>query len=171
MKDKGLPVNLILNNARISSSLSFTSSLLIFIAIFRSQIKLKRIYNRIMLGVSIMDIVSSLAMSFTTLPMPASYDESMLPGASGTIATCNTQGFAMTAGYMGSMLYTTGLSLYYLCRIRFHMSDDVFKERIESKIHVLCILIPLNLCVSATFCQSDVHLLVGKRFYLLLNNF
>lgn len=151
-----LPVILLLTNTRISCSLSLFSSLLILVAIFRSQLKLTRIYNRIMLGVSAMDTITSLAVLFTTLPMPNMDDiPQQIPGASGTVTTCNIQGFASNFGYTGSFLYVAGLSLYYLCRIRLHMSDDSFQRKIEVKVHIICTLIPLTLCVStATFVAS-----------------
>ncbi len=142
--------NLVLNNARISATISTISSLFIMIAIQRSQLKLKRIYNRIMLGVSTMDIISSIAIAFTTLPIPASYTEfsTILPGASGNIVTCNIQGFVVTVGYIGSMLYFVFLTFYYLCRIQFHMSEEKFQKRFELILHFLCISGPLVVSVS-----------------------
>ena len=143
-----LPTSILFFNARVSSSLSILSSILIIVAIHRSQLRLTRIYNRIMLGISTMDIISSIPITFTTLPMPAADTVTTLPGAAGNIVTCNLQGYFSNFGYMGSMLYSVGLTLYYLCTIHYRMSDDKFQRVYEKLIHVLCVLVPcsINVC-------------------------
>lgn len=147
---ENIPIKVIFTNARISSSLSIVSSLLIVIAIFRSQLKFTRIYNRIMLGISTMDIISSIPIPFTTLPIPIEDTTSKLPGAAGNIFTCNIQGFVANFGYMGSLLYSGGLTLYYFCRIQCKTSDYDFRKVREKVIHVVCVLIPCGLNVSCT---------------------
>jgi len=55
---------------RITAGTSAVSSFLILYLLLRSKTKLSTIYNRIMFGMSMADVLGSLAMSLTTLPMP-----------------------------------------------------------------------------------------------------
>ena len=55
---------------RFTGGLSAFLSLLIIHVIFRSQKRLDTIYHRIMVGLSIANVVGSLAIALTSLPMP-----------------------------------------------------------------------------------------------------
>ena len=136
-------------NTTVSGSISLLSSMLIIIAIFKSQLKLTNMYHRIMLAMSTMDVIGSLAMALTTHLAPSTEEFYDLPHASGTEATCMLQGFGFTFGYMTAFLYVSGLGYYYLCRIHFRMSDGDCREKgVELKIHLVCILVPLLVTVS-----------------------
>uniref|UniRef100_A0A7S3VEY2 G-protein coupled receptors family 1 profile domain-containing protein n=1 Tax=Chaetoceros debilis TaxID=122233 RepID=A0A7S3VEY2_9STRA len=94
--------------SRLNTSLSILASATIIFLIYRSQAKLSIIYHRIVLCMSIADILASLAMGLTTLPMPKEmpfevelgYD---WPGPRyGNTWTCNAQGFIWVfAGTIG----------------------------------------------------------------------
>lgn len=146
-------------NAALSGSVSLFCSSLIIIAIWRSQLKLRNSYNRIMFGMSTMDVIASLAMALTTLATPATDEVYNLPLASGTNITCSLQGLGFSSGLMGSFLYICVLSYYYRCRIRLQMSEESFK-RIERKIHVGCILLAATYGVSPCFAFSMYALII-----------
>jgi hypothetical protein len=55
---------------RMTGFLSAISSMLIMYVIVRSSRGLSTIYHRIMFGMSVFDIFTSVAMGLTTLPMP-----------------------------------------------------------------------------------------------------
>lgn len=85
--------------------------------------------------VSVFDLFLSLSISFSPLPQPASTG---LPGAHGNVASCTTQGFFLQLG-IGSLAYSTMLILYYLLLIRWGVSEDVIKTRIEPLMHLAAI--------------------------------
>ncbi len=139
-------------NVTIASSISIISSSLIIIAIFRSPRRWGTIYHRIMLGMSSMDILTSLAMVFKTLPVPKTEDIYNLEMASGTQGTCNAQGFTLFMGLTGSLCYVCGLTLYYFCRIQLRMRDgNIMRKGIEICIHSLSIVFSVSVAVSFPF--------------------
>lgn len=71
------------------------------------------VYHRIMFGMSFFDIVQSLAMAFTTLPMPTYmiYDQFE--------DSRKAQGFMFLIGSMTATTYNAMLCLYYLCALRY----------------------------------------------------
>mmetsp|Transcript_4846 Transcript_4846/g.7159 ORF Transcript_4846/g.7159 Transcript_4846/m.7159 type:complete len:508 (-) Transcript_4846:147-1670(-) len=128
----------------IGGVISAIFSVITVVIIFRSRLKLASIYHRIMLMMSLMDIMNDLAISLTTLPMPRDRIYPY-PGISiGTAVTCDIQGFAHVAGTGGSFFYSCGLSLFYLCLIQFRMSDRNIKRFIEPLIHLFGFVLPLT---------------------------
>ncbi len=132
--------------AACSSSISAISSLMIIIIIFRSQLKLSSMYNRIIFGMSSLDIIGSVAMAFHTIPMPREQVYSFQ--GSGTVVSCEVQAFLVLVGSMGCLCYNSGLSLFHICLIQFRTSERVMRKRIEPFIHVFSFLIPLSIAVS-----------------------
>lgn len=109
---------------RITGSLSVVSSGTIIFLIFRSDAKLTTIYHRIMFCMSICDILGSIAMALTTIPMPKEMPlEQELgfewPGGSryGSTLSCNLQGFSFTFGTL-TMFGFNGMLC--LCKFIFH---------------------------------------------------
>ena len=84
---------------RITGSMSVISSSLIITIILRSTRKLSTVYHRIMFGMSCADILGSIAMSLTTLPMPSEDVPSTWAGTRlGNVYTCTAQGFLFILG-------------------------------------------------------------------------
>ena len=77
----------------VSSMVAWIASIAIIWIIFRSHEKLSTTLHRLLLGLCIADILSSLVQSFSTLPSPDTYDEDGIWNAKGSNAQCNTQGF------------------------------------------------------------------------------
>jgi len=72
-------------------------------------------YHRLMVGLSVCDLLMSIGLFTSTWPMPA--DTMLVWGASGTTETCELVGFLEQAG-LAAVLYNASLSTYYLLRIR-----------------------------------------------------
>eukprot|EP00554_Chaetoceros_debilis_P004073 CAMPEP_0194086800 /NCGR_PEP_ID=MMETSP0149-20130528/22483_1 /TAXON_ID=122233 /ORGANISM="Chaetoceros debilis, Strain MM31A-1" /LENGTH=557 /DNA_ID=CAMNT_0038769981 /DNA_START=40 /DNA_END=1710 /DNA_ORIENTATION=+ len=134
---------------RITGILSALSSALIISIILRSDSKLKNSYHRIMFVMSFWDIISSSAMSLTTILLPADV-QSVYPFESksyGTTATCEAQGFAYLVGSQFVIFSSILLHVYYACILRYKVSKAFFARFIEPAFFIfsvpLCLLSPV----------------------------
>jgi len=115
-----------------TASLSATASLLIIFIIFRSKTKMKSVYHRIMFGMSFFDILQSVAMAITTVPMPKDMIYQQFEGLIvGTDVSCRAQGFMFIFGSMASTTYNAVLCWYYLCVLHFQLQDETIRRHIE----------------------------------------
>jgi len=94
-------------------------------------------YHRLMIGISVFDILFSAGLLFGPLPIPA--DNRGIPYARGTIATCTAQGFFIMLG-LASFAYNAMLLIYYVLVIRYIVRDEVMTTRIEPFMHAVAIL-------------------------------
>jgi hypothetical protein len=121
-----------------TASLSAIASLLIIFIIFRSKTKLTSVYHRIMFGMSFYDILQSVAMAITTVPMPKDMIYQQFEGLIvGTDVSCRAQGFLFIFGSMTSTTYNGVLCWYYLFVLHFQLQDEKIKRYIEPFFHVL----------------------------------
>jgi len=144
---------------RVTGSISAIGSSLIITLIFRSDKKLSTIYHRIMFFMSCGDILSSVAMAMTTLPMPATrvcgsegwnfIDSIRL----GNIQTCEAQGFFIVFGTFTMYAYNGILCVYYACAIAFQMKENTIKKKVEPFLHLLCLTIALGNSLPPLFLQ------------------
>ena len=112
-----------------TASLSTLASVLIIFIIFRSKTKMGSVYHRVMFGMSVYDIIQSLAMSFTTMPMPTDMIYEQFEGLIiGTQASCRAQGFVFVFGSLSALLYNAMLCWYYLCALHFQMAEDDIRK-------------------------------------------
>ncbi|GFH55121.1 hypothetical protein CTEN210_11597 [Chaetoceros tenuissimus] len=112
----------------ITGLISTCSSALILFIIFKSTKKLKDVYHRILALISVLDIIFSLALATSTLPIPNEDFYSSFKGPRlGNHGTCQTQGFFLIFGYLMTPLLMLFLCYYYVsisCRI----TQDTFKK-------------------------------------------
>ena len=114
-----------------SASISAVSSILVIVFIVRSR-QLSSAYHKIMLFMSFWDVVSSIAVSLATLPMPSDVHEiyPFVGMAIGDTTTCTAQGLVITVGFLYTMWSNCTLSFYYVCTIRYGMTDEYINARI-----------------------------------------
>ncbi len=140
---------------RISGSLSVVSSALIIVLVMRSSTRLTTTYHRIMVGMSITDILSSTAMALTHLPMPrpglsVCVDQYLYQGLRlGNTQTCTAQGFFLSFGVMSTYGYSAALTIYYACAIFFKLNKRTIARRVEPVLHCVVLLAPLALAIPA----------------------
>ena len=133
----------------ITGALSVLGSLFIIVDILRKrQKKLGTTYHRILLGMSLSDVVGSFAVALSTWPIPSlesgTIDGGSIFGASGTQGTCSAQGFFVQVG-MAAPLYNGVLSVYYLLMVRYRWNENSNKMRLlENICHVLVWLLALG---------------------------
>ena len=136
--------------------ISTISSMSIIYIIFISPSRLSSIYHRIMLGLSISDIILNGAISLATLPMPPPGDywtdiNNIQGTRMGNAQTCTAQGFSILFGAYSKECYFIGLCIYYLCAIGFKMTTKKIKKYVEPLIHLLSISISLLLALPPVF--------------------
>jgi hypothetical protein len=128
--------------------LSVIGSFLTLVTISREKQRggILNTYHRLVIGIAVFDLFSSVALSFGTLPMPAVVGEIMNlpPGIMrGNLQTCTAQGFFIFLG-MGSFCYSAMLMVYYVLVIRYSLNDLTISKRIEPFMH----LVPIGFYLS-----------------------
>lgn len=110
------------------------SATLIYTILRKSTLKLSIPSRRVFFGLCIYDCILSIGQMFSSFPVPVGQ---ALWGGMGNIGTCDAQGFIIHLGNVGSALYNCALSVYYVSVIKFSMSDNAFKRKIEPFLHTL----------------------------------
>mmetsp|Transcript_17849 Transcript_17849/g.20337 ORF Transcript_17849/g.20337 Transcript_17849/m.20337 type:complete len:472 (-) Transcript_17849:278-1693(-) len=141
---------------RITGSISATASSLIIYLILRSDKKLSSIYHRIMFGMSSADILGSVAIAFTTIPMPSDFpcedgDLFNTNDGRGSIQTCNIQGFFLIVGINVMYAYNAMLCVYYACAIAFQMREKIIHKRVEPFLHSIPMFFGLVVAIPPLF--------------------
>lgn len=97
-------------------------------------------YSRLLLGMSVCDIVSSISIAIAGFLRPQ--DTSIRAWAFGNDATCTITGFLIQFSWSG-MFYYNMLSLYFLLSTRFGMKNSIIGRRIEPFMHFVAVGYPL----------------------------
>ena len=156
---------------RIMGILSFMGSLYVVIGLTWKRSKriknMKSTFNRLLLILSIFDMISSIAFFFANWPIPASppndgmYDgqvyisqkawDSRYPGSK-TIdskAACSTQGFFIHFGILGSTFATGFIALQTLLMVRYSWTERQMRKA-EKVFFTILAIYPLTTAIVAT---------------------
>ena len=130
-----------------SALLSLMGSLAIIVFILKSHRGLQTVYHRILFGMSFFDVLQSLCMALTTLPMPKDmiypqFNNGLIP-ILGNRMSCDIQGFVMTFSAFCTICLNPILCIYYFCSICRKMRDDRFRKVIEPSLYVTTICFSL----------------------------
>lgn len=139
----------------VTGSVSSIASIIILSIILRSERKLSTTYHRIMFFMSFWDIVASISVALTTLPMPKDVIYPYSGFTAGNRATCTAQGFLI---FFGTALVFGGniaLNIYYLCAIRYKMRDDQCRRILEPAL--LFMVLSLSLIPSIIFLERGLY--------------
>jgi hypothetical protein len=93
-------------------------------------------YHRMLLSISILDVIHSTSSAFSTLLVP-SYTNGTF--AHGTTATCSMQG-ALQQLTPTIVIYMAMLNTYFMLKIRYNIADSVIKSRYEVWFHFIPLL-------------------------------
>ena len=106
-------------------------------------------YDRLMLGLSICDIIASVGWALTPFLLPR--ETSTNPWAIGNDTTCTFLGFITQLGF-SAVLYNMFLSFYYLLTVRYGVKRENFSRNYEQWIHGFVIVYGITTAtVGATF--------------------
>jgi len=112
---------------RVSATLSFLGSSFIVQDILKSQKKHAMTYHQIIIAMSVVDMLSSIAWALSVIPLPS--EELGPSGARGNHATCKAQGFFIEFG-LTSPFFNLALSIYYVLVVKYGWKEDrVSKKR------------------------------------------
>lgn len=103
--------------------------------ILNSKNKLKNAYRRIIFGMCLYDIFSSLPIAlrpFKVIPDDATIDALL---AFGNQTSCNILSFIQIIGVVGTPMYSVSLNIYYLYLIKYNMRERTFRRKIEPYVH------------------------------------
>ncbi|KAL7517032.1 hypothetical protein ACHAWX_001992 [Stephanocyclus meneghinianus] len=89
----------------------------------------KRVFHRVMLGLSISDGIASVVNILSTWPIPKGTPGVYL--ASGTTATCTAQGFFNELGNLAAPLYNVSLCVYFVRKICDGLTEDDIRSKDE----------------------------------------
>jgi len=132
----------------VSAAASLLGSAIIIFLILRSSAGLKTVYNRILFGMSLYDILQSIPIALTTLPMPKDMIYKQFDGiVIGNATSCSIQGFIFVTGAAGAAIYNAILCIYYVCSIRFGMKDEIFRRCLEPFLHLSVVSLSLFLAI------------------------
>ena len=139
---------------RVLASLSMLSSLYIIYGLIGKkkdrEKNLKFWFHRMLLGISCSDVISSFGYFLMDWPFPSEYPVPSFeggpialdplsqefecydllvymifyPGASGNFTTCTIQGFIIQVGIIGSLLFTSWISLGFLLMVKYNWRDQ-----------------------------------------------
>ena len=134
-----------------SSLLSSMGSLAIIVFILKSHRGLRTVYHRILFGMSFFDVLQSLCMALTPLPMPKDilypqFNNGLLP-ILGNRMSCDIQGFVVTFSGFCTICLNLILCIYYFCSICRKMMDDRFRRVIEPSLYVTTICFSLLMAI------------------------
>ena len=131
------------NIASTSGSLSSIFSLLIMYIIIRSEKRLSSSYHRIMFFMSFWDLVTSVSIAFTTMPMPIDNLLEFEKGSVGNTFSCSLQGFLAYVGSCLGILSFCILNIFYLCKLRYKIQEELIRKYVETIGYVVSIVISL----------------------------
>ncbi|CAJ1935211.1 unnamed protein product [Cylindrotheca closterium] len=118
----------------------FGSSVIIFMAYLSRKSKPWTPYNRLLVAMSVYDIITSIALGCATFL--GNRETSNKAWAMGTDSTCSAMGFLNNIAFSGT-LYNASLSYYFLFTARFRMKNDQIARRIEPAMHIFSVGFPL----------------------------
>lgn len=95
------------------------------------------VYQRLLIGTSVIDLFHSFWAALSTLPVPAS---SGAVGAYGTVTTCSIQGFFVQFS-AATPIYFAALTFYFMSKVCYHTTDALLSQRYEIYFHLLPIIV------------------------------
>ena len=142
---------------KVSGTFSLLGSFAVIYDVARDEKKRQTTYHRLMLGVSISDLLSSVAFIMGTWAMP----KGSTSGALGTVGTCDFFGFIGQVGTLSAALYNVVLATYYVLMLKFRWSSTKLKQRAEPWFHAFAILCAISVGITAS-----VKRLFGAAIYV-----
>ena len=121
-----------------TSALSIVGSSVLLTTLFRTKGARRKVHCRLLVFVSIFDLVFSIAYGLGPVPVPK---EVPIPGASGTVETCSAQGFFRQWGGISNN-YLVMLLAYYVLVVRYNWPDGKIAKYVEPFMHCVAWIVP-----------------------------
>lgn len=114
--------------------ISLTASCILIRIIQRSNDRFSTTYHRLLLGMSVADILLSIGYAHFNFTAPSD-NNYFVWNARGNQMTCSAQGFVFLLGFSSSPLYNCSINLYSLAVVRYQKTNDYIRKRIEPFLH------------------------------------
>lgn len=131
---------------KLTGLLSLLGSGWISIEVLSEPKKLQKVYHRLVLAMSLYDVMQSIWFFASTWPIPA--DTPNVYGASGNRGSCIAQGFFIQMG-LAVPIYNTCLAVFYLLVIKYRMSEDRIRTYVEPMFHGTALAMGLGTALSS----------------------
>ena len=145
----------------VVGALSLISSIILICIILRSHIGLSSTFNRLLFGLCVSDVLSSVAHTISSAAGPKDLDY-VVWNARGNAATCDASGFIHLLGMNLGLFYNASLCLNSLAIVRFKKKEKYIREKIEPFLHwipiIYCITGSIILAAMKNFNQSQTCL-------------
>ena len=153
--EQAMAISLVL---RFSAVLSIIGSTVILYRILGDketrEMKLNMTYHRIMVFMSVNDVIASLCFFVGSSAMPRdSLHDEWIWGNIGNSTSCDIQGYMLQASVLSVCTCTTCLSIYFLLFVRYNWTELRLKkiERIMHFIVALCYVTPIAPLLDGSF--------------------
>jgi len=120
---------------KVSSIFSLFGSMWIIIEIATEKNKRRVPYHRLLLAMSVYDVLESIWNFLSTWPIPKG--SPYVVWAYGNTASCTAQGFFLTLS-SAVPLYNAMLSYYYVLVIKYNYTDRRLRSCVEPAMHIFC---------------------------------
>jgi hypothetical protein len=129
-------------SSHVCGSISFIASLSLALHILRTHDGLSTTYHRLVMGLSIADMMSSFAVALSSIMVPKEMNY-LVPNAGGNAASCGAQGFLIMVGYCSGMMYNSCICCYYLSIVKYNKTDEYIRNKLEPWFHGVAVIYPL----------------------------
>lgn len=107
--------------------------------------------NRLLCGLCISDMISSLGLMPSTLPLPnagVKLEENLIWNGRGTTLTCDIFGIITLLGTAAAPLYNCSLCLYSLSIIKYNLAEKDIQKKLEVWFHAVPILFSVGAVIT-----------------------
>ena len=150
----------------VSASISMIGSTAIIWHILRSHKGLSSTYHRLVFGLCVGDLMSSLAFAVNTKAVPKEL-QYIMPSARGNVGTCTAQGLLLTAGVVMASAYNCMICFYYLLIITYNKKDDYIKRKLEPWFHGVPIILAIVIGITGLIMKQFNT--TGEGYCYLIN--
>ena len=119
------------------------------------------VYHRLVLMMSLFDVLSSSSYSLANIPVPKGTQYAR--DAYGNDRTCTAQGFFNVLG-VSIPYYNTSLSIYFLLKVRYGKNEDWLRRKAEAWMHIIPCIATFTTAILGLHFQ--VYNFSGNRCFL-----
>ena len=134
---------------KVSAFLSIAGSSIVIYQILaphKREVMLKTMYHRIILTLSLMDIIGSLALFMSTWPIPKdTVHDDWIWGNVGNQITCDIQGYFVQSSVLSVSISTSFLCIYFMLLIRYKWSERRLRRMELVMRMIICFIFVISL--------------------------
>ena len=130
---------------KFASVPAIVGSVFIIQHVIKNKKRRGRVYHRILLMMSIHDLIFSFKNFASTWPIPKS---EFVYGSSGNVATCTAAAFIGHGSALTSICYNFSLTAFFVFVVRFGWKEERIKKYVEPLLHCIPILVGWSTAVA-----------------------